>query len=159
MPVRIVRFFVKGQLISKRNSQAEDSPKKRTNEFVFTSMRRVFVRFLGKSSARKKSFWDYLTFKYYSHYCHCREQLLGVAFFCLLCMFNPRFLRSFRISSRFSSRCTPLSSDVFWVFLANTIVAILSSVFEPNDDKYNNDYKTPYIIKQNFWESLIPWLS
>ena len=53
----------KGQLISKRNSQAEDSPKKRTNEFVFTSMRRVFVRFLGESSARKKSFRDYLTFK------------------------------------------------------------------------------------------------
>ena len=46
----------KGQLISKRNSQAEDSPKKRTNEFVFTSMRRVFVRFLGESLARKKSF-------------------------------------------------------------------------------------------------------
>ena len=39
----------KGQLISKRNSQAEDSPEKRTNEFVFTSMRRVFVRFLGES--------------------------------------------------------------------------------------------------------------
>ena len=53
----------KGQLISKRNSQAEDSPKKRTNEFVFTSMRRVFVRFLGESLARKKSFRDYLTFK------------------------------------------------------------------------------------------------
>ena len=53
----------KGQLISKRNSQAEDSPKKRTNEFVFTSMRRVFVRFLGKSLARKKSLRDYLTFK------------------------------------------------------------------------------------------------
>ena len=56
-------MLFKGQLISKRNSQAEDSPKKRTNEFVFTSMRRVFVRFLGKSSARKKSFRDYLTFK------------------------------------------------------------------------------------------------
>jgi hypothetical protein len=26
-------------------------------------MRRVFVRFLGESSARKKSFRDYLTFK------------------------------------------------------------------------------------------------
>jgi hypothetical protein len=31
----------KGQLISKRNSQAEDSPKKRTNEFVFTSMQEM----------------------------------------------------------------------------------------------------------------------
>ena len=41
-----------------------DSSKKRTNEFVFTSMRRVFVRFLGESSARKKSFRDYLTFNY-----------------------------------------------------------------------------------------------
>ena len=29
-------MVVKGQLISKRKSQAEDSPKKRTNEFVFT---------------------------------------------------------------------------------------------------------------------------
>ena len=33
----------KGHLISKANCQAEDSSKKRTNEFVFTSMRRVFV--------------------------------------------------------------------------------------------------------------------
>ena len=53
----------KGQLISKENCQVEDSPKKRTNEFVFTSMRRVFVRFLGESLARKKTFQDYLTFK------------------------------------------------------------------------------------------------
>ena len=45
-----------GQLISKANCQAQDSPKKRTNEFVFTSMRHVFVRFLGESLARKKRF-------------------------------------------------------------------------------------------------------
>ena len=32
----------KGQLISKANCQAENSSKKRTNEFVFTTMRRVF---------------------------------------------------------------------------------------------------------------------
>ena len=44
----------KGHLISKANCQAEDSSKKRTNEFVFTCMRRrVFVRFLEESSARK----------------------------------------------------------------------------------------------------------
>ena len=48
--------FVKGQLISKANCQAKDSSKKRTNEFVFTSMRRVFVRFFEESSARKKPF-------------------------------------------------------------------------------------------------------
>ena len=44
-------FEAKGHLISKTNCQAEDSPKKRTNEFVFTTVRRVFVRFLGESSA------------------------------------------------------------------------------------------------------------
>ena len=48
-------IVVKGQLISKANCQAEDSPKKQTNEFVFTSMRHVFVRFLGESSAGKKN--------------------------------------------------------------------------------------------------------
>ena len=46
----------KGQLISKTKCQAEDSPKKQTNEFFFTSMRRVFVSFLGESSATKKRF-------------------------------------------------------------------------------------------------------
>ena len=45
---------IKGQLIWKANCQAEDSSKKRTNEFVFTIMRRVFVPFLEESSARKK---------------------------------------------------------------------------------------------------------
>ena len=44
----------KGQLISKTNYQAEDSPKKRTNEFVFISMQHVLIRFLEESSARKK---------------------------------------------------------------------------------------------------------
>ena len=48
--------MTKGQLISKANCQAEDSSKKQTNEFVFTSMWRVFVRFLEESSARKKRF-------------------------------------------------------------------------------------------------------
>ena len=57
-------LIVKGQLISKADCQAEDSPKKRTNEFVFTSVRRLFVRFLGESSARYKMFQDYLTFNF-----------------------------------------------------------------------------------------------
>ena len=46
----------KGQLISKANRQAQHSSTKRTNEFIFTSMRRVFVRILEESSARKKRF-------------------------------------------------------------------------------------------------------
>ena len=46
----------KGQLISKTNCQAEDSSKKRTNEFILTSMRRVLVRFLEESLPRKKCY-------------------------------------------------------------------------------------------------------
>ena len=45
----------KGQLISKANCQAVNSSKKRTNEFVFTSMRRVFFHFL-------EAFWNHLAF-------------------------------------------------------------------------------------------------
>ena len=55
-------FVSKGKLISKANCQAEDSSKNRTNEFVFTGMRHVFVRFFEDSSAIKKTFRDYLTF-------------------------------------------------------------------------------------------------
>ena len=39
-------IHTKGQLISKANCQAVNSSKKRTNEFVFTTMRHGFVRFL-----------------------------------------------------------------------------------------------------------------
>ena len=53
----------KGQLISKANCQAEDSSKKRTNEFVFATMRRVFVRILEEIEDTKKTFRNYLTFK------------------------------------------------------------------------------------------------
>ena len=52
----IISYQPKGQLISKANCQAEDSSQKRTNEFVFTSVRRVFVCFFEESSARKKRF-------------------------------------------------------------------------------------------------------
>ena len=47
---------IKGQLISKANCQAEDSSKKRTNEFVFTSMRRVVIHFLKNPWPEKKRF-------------------------------------------------------------------------------------------------------
>ena len=46
----------KGQLISKANCQAVDSSKKRTNEFVFTTMRRVFIHFLEEIEDTKKAF-------------------------------------------------------------------------------------------------------
>ena len=39
-----------------------NSSKKQTNEFVFTTMRRVFVRFLEEIEDTKKTFRNYLTF-------------------------------------------------------------------------------------------------
>ena len=53
-----VEIGIKGQLIFK-SKLSVNSSKKRTNEFVFTSMLRVFVRFLGESLARKKRFEIY----------------------------------------------------------------------------------------------------
>ena len=51
----------KGQLISKANCQAMNSSKKQTNEFIFTTMRRIFVRFLEEIEDIKKTFRNYLT--------------------------------------------------------------------------------------------------
>ena len=53
---------IKDQLISKANCQAANSSKKRTNEFNFTTMRLVFVRFLEEIEDIKKTFRNYLTF-------------------------------------------------------------------------------------------------
>ena len=53
------KFFhihTKGQLISKANCQAMNSSKKRTNKFVFTTVRRVFVRFLEEIEVTTKTF-------------------------------------------------------------------------------------------------------
>ena len=52
----IYRWASKGQLISKANCQAVNSSKKRTNEFVFNTMRRVFVCFLEEIEDTKKTF-------------------------------------------------------------------------------------------------------
>ena len=49
-------LHAKDQLISKENCQAVNSSKKRTNEFIFTSMRRVFVHFLEDIEDTKKPF-------------------------------------------------------------------------------------------------------
>ena len=46
----------KGQLILKANCQATNSFKKRTNEFDFTTMRLVFVRFLEEIEDNKKTY-------------------------------------------------------------------------------------------------------
>ena len=46
----------KGQIISKANCQAANSSKKQTNEFVFTTMQRVFVRFFEGNRRSQKTF-------------------------------------------------------------------------------------------------------
>ena len=48
------RCYVKGQLISKANCQAVNSSKKGRNEFISTTIRRVFVRFLEEIEDTKK---------------------------------------------------------------------------------------------------------
>ena len=50
------KLDIKGQLISKANCQAVNSSNLRTNEFVFTTMRRVFVRFLEEIEDTKYAF-------------------------------------------------------------------------------------------------------
>ena len=45
---------IKGQLISKANCQAVDSPKKRTNEFAFFDLKSCY---LVKSNAVRSFFW------------------------------------------------------------------------------------------------------
>ena len=55
--------LVKGQLISKANCHAINSSKERTHEFVFISMRHVFVCFLEEIEDSKKAFRNYLTIR------------------------------------------------------------------------------------------------
>ena len=48
--------YTKDQVISIANGQAVNSSKKRTNEFVFTTMRWVLVRFFEEIEVTKKTF-------------------------------------------------------------------------------------------------------
>ena len=50
----------KGQLIPKANYQAVNSSKKWTSEFIFTTMRHVFVHFLEEIEDNKETFRNYL---------------------------------------------------------------------------------------------------
>ena len=81
-------LFLKGQLISKANCVAEDSSKKWTNEFVFTSMRRVFIRFLEESSARQKTFRNYLTFRMQKKRLKSYRRLLRVSAWIMIRTFS-----------------------------------------------------------------------
>ena len=52
----VKKAYAKGQLISKANCRAMNSSKKQKNEFIFTIIRRVFVRFLEEIEDTKKAF-------------------------------------------------------------------------------------------------------
>ena len=47
--LQVCKYYPKGQFISKCLMVSSLSPKKRTKQFVFTTSRLVFVRFLGES--------------------------------------------------------------------------------------------------------------
>ena len=61
----IISFFPKLEkiLILKANYGILNSSKKRSNKFVFTTMRLVFVRFSEEIEDTKKTFQNYLTFR------------------------------------------------------------------------------------------------
>ena len=59
----LLRFFTEGRVISKWFLGISVPSKKRTNEFVFTSMPLVFVRFLEEIDDLKKPFRNQVTFK------------------------------------------------------------------------------------------------
>ena len=90
----------KGQLISKANYQALNSSKKRTNEFVFTTMRRVFVRFLEEIEDSKKAFRNYLTFSIHTFF------IWYIRYHCIL--YCLQFLGQFTIYSKKSAPGEPL---------------------------------------------------
>ena len=94
----------KGQIISKRFSLAEDSSKKRTKEFVFTSMQRVFVWFLEESSARKKTLREYLTSDL--RYCEKTKKFETISH--LFC----RLLRNFKTNGIFFQICVTVSENL-----------------------------------------------
>ena len=56
-------YALDGQTKSKLFFQADVSSKKRTNEFDFTTMRLVFIRFLEEIEDAEKTFRNYLTFR------------------------------------------------------------------------------------------------
>ena len=73
---KFIGSILKGQLISKANCPVVNSSKKRTNEFVFTGMRRVFVRFFRRILGQKKSFRDFKAFyEFLLQICKSTKQL------------------------------------------------------------------------------------
>ena len=50
------KYIAKGQIISKVLLVSSNSPKKQMNEFVFTTTKNLFVRFLENSRIPKSTF-------------------------------------------------------------------------------------------------------
>ena len=57
----VLMYVAKGWTKLKWNFQADVSSKKRTNEFIFTTMQRVFICFVEEIEDSKKAFQNYLT--------------------------------------------------------------------------------------------------
>ena len=72
----IICLLTKGQIISKGLLVSSNSPKKWTNEFVFTTTMNSFVCCLGEFEDTQKSFQSYLTFRSL-FYCHGNTQKVG----------------------------------------------------------------------------------
>ena len=97
----LVYLCTKGQLISKADWRAIDSPKKGTDEFVvfafllFTvNKSNSSIHFLGESTAGQSAFWFYLSFR--QRFCYFHKK-------------NPDFLNNF----------------VFFLPLCNTLVMVM----------------------------------
>ena len=105
------------KLILKANCQAVNSSKKRTNEFVFTTMRCVFVRFLEEIENTKKSFQNYITFnklitylyfsEWKSFWCFTWIQTLNVPWIVVLKLVS--------ISNNWRNRSMHLRSFLVWL--------------------------------------------
>ena len=106
-----------------------NSSKKRTNEFVFTTMRRVFVRFLEEIEDTKNTFRNYLTFNRFAekenNYSNLKQQQIQK--FCS-CSFDKS-----------SSKGQLISKCIFGVFNffqktnenKSTIMVFISNSFVP----------------------------
>ena len=111
------RYYVKGQLISKANYQAVNSSKKRTNEFVFTTMRCVFVRFLEEIENTKKSFQNYITFNKLITYLYFSEWKSFWYFGCIQGLNVPWIvvLKLVAISNNWRNRGMHFRSFLVWL--------------------------------------------
>jgi hypothetical protein len=101
-----LHFSPKGQIISKGLLVSSNSPKKRTNKFVFTTTMNSFVRFLGEFEDTKKFFRNYLTFSSLFHEGKRRSRIT---------ILNNSVTFSFTIFDLKLQKCKYLGSPWIWL--------------------------------------------